>query len=268
VRDAFCRSKESQKRESRRLGIAITIFAALIGSAAVGSFFYVQHAFVIQRRATQAQVDELERRLNLAKNTIEAVGTGAADRIANTGLKPPAAHSVLDDLERSIDKFVSAAGNESDLRRKQGVILMHFADAYLRLGDLAGAVESARKATKIFRAAAEQRPNEHEFQSDVGLSLEKLGETLRASGDIGGSLAAYRESAEIAHAISMNDPTNVQWQIDFVLALWRLAAMGDQPQERLIQASKILHHLKLAGELTEEQQEWIREIELELLKLH
>ena len=105
------------------------------------------------------------------------------------------------------------------------------------------------------------------MQSNVGLSLENLGEALRVSGDEDGALAADRESLDIARAVADKEPANKQFRTDVVLALWRLASVGDNPRERLIEALMILKNLKLAAMLTPAQEEWIGTIEGQLSRV-
>ena len=114
--------------------------------------------------------------------------------------------------------------------------------------------------------AAEQ-PNNNAYKVTSDLSLGKLSEALRASGDGKGALAADRESLEIARALADKDPGNKQFRTDVVLALWRLAAVGDNPRERLTEALKLLKNLKLAAMLTPAQEGWIATIESDLSKL-
>jgi tetratricopeptide (TPR) repeat protein len=267
MQDDTSPSQAPQMRQARgnALNVALGVIAFL-AIAAAAYFWRGQQSASFERHAAQAA--QAERHFKAAKGTIEAMVSGVADSLAGTGIKPQVAQAVLAKLEAAIDKLVVQTEKDPDIRRGQAVMYLHFADAYLRLGDSQLGVDSARKATKIFRAMAEQKPNDNVLQSDVGLSLEKLGQMLRASGDLKGSLASYRESEEIARAISSKDPSNVQWRIDFVLSLWRLAAMGDEPRERLTEALKILQHLKLAGVLSADQKQWIATIERDLLNLN
>jgi len=269
MQDDTSSSQAPQMQQARgyALNVALGVIALLAIAAAV-YFWRGQQSASFERHAAQAQAAQAERHFKAAKGTIEAVVSGVADSLAGTEIKPQAAQTVLAKLEAAIGKLLVKTKNDPDIRREQAVMYLHFADAYLRLGDSQLGVDSARKATNIFRAIAKEKPNDNGLQSDVGLSLEKLGQMLRASGDRKGSLAAYRESEEIARAVSSKDPGNVQLRIDFVLALWRLANIGDEPRERLTEALKILQHLELAGSLSTDQKQWIATIQHDLMNLN
>jgi len=259
-----------QRPQGRGNALTVPLGAILILAVAAAVYFWgEQRSAAFQRDAAQAHAAQAKRHLKDASETIEAVIAGLADNLAGTvGIRAEDAHGVFVKIEAAIDKFVAQTDYDPDIRRNQGVMYVRFADTYLRLGDFQLAVDSARKGTGIFSALAEQRPNDNELQSNIGLGLEKIGAALAASGDVKGSRAAYRESLEIARAVSAKDPGNVQWRTDIVLSLWRLAAAGDEPRERLIGALKILRHLKLAGALSPDQEQWIAAIEHDITNLN
>jgi tetratricopeptide (TPR) repeat protein len=261
-------SQASSSPGRLRAAVVVLALVAILAAAAAAYFWREQRAAAAQRAAAQAQAAQAERHFKDAKGMIDAMVAGLADRLAATaGMKAESAETILGKLTDAVDKLVEQTGNDPDILRSQGAMYVRFADTYLKLGDAKLAVESARKGTAVFRALAEQKPDAMELQSNIGLSLEKVGEALRAGGDIKGSLTAYRESLEIARAIAAKDPGNNQWRIDLVLSLWRLAAAGDQPRERLTDALKILKNLKLQAALSPEQEQWTAMIERDLTNL-
>jgi tetratricopeptide (TPR) repeat protein len=263
-------SRVPQRRQGRGNALTVALGAIVILAVAAAVYFWrEQRSAAFQRDAAHAQAAQAERHFKEASEMIEAVIAGLADNLAGTiGIKAEDAYAVFVKIEAAIDKFVAQTDYDPGIRRNQGVMYLQFADTYLRLGNFQLAVDSARKGTRIFSALAEQRPNDNELQSNIGLGLEKIGEALGASGDVNGSRAAYRESLEVARAVSAKDPGNVQWRTDIVLSLWRLAAAGDEPRERLIGALKILRLLKLEGALSPDQEQWIAAIERDITNLN
>jgi hypothetical protein len=63
------------------------------------------------------------------------------------------------------------------------------------------------------------------------------------------------------------DLTNPNWRTDMVAPLFRLARLGDDPEQRLKRARTILGSVQLSGNLTAEQKALAEKIEEALAKL-
>jgi len=77
-----------------------------------------------------------------------------------------------------------------------------------RSGDLAGALEFARKALAIDERRAESDPNDTRAKLDLSFSHSQLGFVLLATGDASGGLASFREALQLRLAIAQADPKN------------------------------------------------------------
>jgi hypothetical protein len=254
-------------RNRGEISAAVFVLAIVAIGAAIYSW-NGQRVAVKRLNLTQAQASRTEENFKASRTTIDTVVSDLADSLGTAnGVRGDAIAAILTNVANSVDGLVTKTRIEPEMRRSQASMYVQFSAAYLAIGNVKLAVDSAQKGTEIFRALGAEHPNNNNVQSDVGLSLGKLSEALRASGDGKGALAADRESLDIARALADKEPGNKQFRTDVVLALWRLAAVGDNPRERLTEALKLLKNLKLAAMLTPSQEAWIATIEADLAKL-
>ena len=76
-------------------------------------------------------------------------------------------------------------------------------------GDVAGALESRRKAFDVRQRMAERDPKNAQFQFDLAVSHRDLSEALTAAGESGSALDHAQQALSILAQLSAADPTNV-----------------------------------------------------------
>ena len=252
-------------------GRALTVLLAVIAIVGIGAAVYLwreQQVTHARLAALQAQASRAEENLKAGDGALDAVVSNLADSLGSRpDIQADEIMAMLGRVESAVGTLAAKTNGDPNVRRSQASMYVQFSGAYLARGDSKRAVDSARKGTDIFRALAAADPNNNNLQSDVGLSLPKLADALRAAGSNRDALAADRESLAIARTLADKDPGNKQFRVDVALALWRLAAIGDDPRERLTEALKILKYLKLAALLSPAQEEWMATIEGDLSKL-
>jgi hypothetical protein len=91
--------------------------------------------------------------------------------------------------------------------------------------------------------------------------LATLGDIAGRGGNAERARTAYREWLSLLERRSSAGPGNPNWQVDMVQPLFRLARLGDNARERLLQARRILGEADAKGTLNARQRSWIAQVE-------
>src|SRR5262249_47319130 len=84
-------------------------------------------------------------------------------------------------------------------------------------GDLAGALEVARRALAIDERRAESNPTDTEAKLDLSFSRSQVGYALLNTGDAAGGLASLREALQLRLAVAQADPKNAHARLSIAV---------------------------------------------------
>jgi tetratricopeptide (TPR) repeat protein len=130
-------------------------------------------------------------------------------------------------------------------------------DVLVARGDLAGALPVYEERIAMARTLLAGDPENTDWQWDISTSLNKVGDNRVATGDYDGALAAFEESLAILLVLTERDPQNMDWQRDVWISHWRIASVTENQEYHWQQIVEILTRLDGAGQLSEEDQQWL-----------
>lgn len=213
-----------QHRGTRRVAAAaVSAIALLAAGAAAGAWIATENAREAerQRAAAEERRREAERQRERAEKALEQAIV-AADTLAveiADGLKDFASvpverrRKLLAEAEALFGKL-SAFGDTTHLRHRRAVMLTVFADAYMKLGNLAEARSRAEASREQMVQLVREFPSRTDFERSLSLSHSSAGVVLQAQGDLDGALASFRAALAIGNKLAALDPRNTRWQQD------------------------------------------------------
>ena len=134
-------------------------------------------------------------------------------------------------------------------------------------GNLAGALESYEAGLAILERLAAADPGNSEWQRDLEVSHERVGDIAVFQDDHDRAREHFRKALAIAQRLAESDPSNSLWAASQTVPLWRLVRLGDQPEERLRRALRVLKGLQEEGRLDAHYSAFIPDLESELAKI-
>lgn len=181
---------EARQRERLRRYVQIgTMTAALVLAMVAG-------VTVWQWNLATVALTQMERTHTIA---VEAVARNVAvvEGLANSpGITKRAAEQILNVLRDTFGKLLSGR-EQADASRAQVHLFEALASAYLSLGNMQNALETALQGHAVADRMAKRAPDADEWQRALASSLRIIGLARRRSGDLAGALAAQQESGRL-----------------------------------------------------------------------
>jgi tetratricopeptide (TPR) repeat protein len=148
-----------------------------------------------------------------------------------------------------------------------GISLDRVAAARHVTGDTVGARATYEEALNVFRGLHKRDRSNSTYLASLIILLSKVGEIAESQADAARARTAYHEWLDHLENRIAADPKNPNWQVDKVQPLFRLARVGDNAREHLVQARDILGHAKTNGTLSARQESWIAQVDRALAAL-
>jgi len=145
-------------------------------------------------------------------------------------------------------------------------LCIYEADALLRLGAIAKALERHQQALAIREGLATAEPERADYQRDLSISYDRLGDLMQALGQGEAARRYYEQGLAIVEALAeAAGPEHVDYQGVLVVALHRMADVEPKRGvEHLTRAAVILCRLHDAGRLFPEQERTLQDLEQRL----
>jgi tetratricopeptide (TPR) repeat protein len=210
-------------RQQRR---ALTLAWSAAGSLLILAVLATA-AGVLAYRAQQeavAQRNRAERTLSAATETASGLVRDIAVRLRNiAGIPSTLVKDILDRAKELQDQLIGAGESSTQLRRSQSLALTETSITLATLGDLNGALETARQAHAILQELVLIEPENGEWQRALAFSKGKIGDYLLKAGKLDEALVLYREALAICQLLVARDGSNSQWQVQLAVSFGNLS---------------------------------------------
>lgn len=223
------RSGKFVKRHKLSLAIA-AVFALIVLAGAVGIVREAQIARLQQARA--------EKRFNDVRSLANSLLFNVYDSIRNLPGSTPARRIVADSALHYLDTLSPESAGSPDLERELATAYERVGDVqgnpyFANLGDIAGAIQSYRKALRIRLDLAGYHPSAFSDQAALVATYMNLALALENNLDFASAMDAYRKAYAIATTWAVDRKDDPQAQetlagVCFSLAIL-LADQGDVP---------------------------------------
>jgi len=213
------------RRHKAGVAAAALVVLTLIGGIA---------ATTMQARVADRERARAERRFNEVRQLANALVFEIDEAIVTL----PGSTSVRQLLVKRglehLDSLAAEAADDRSLRRELATAysrigVIQWNRYYSNLGDIAGAMDSQRKALDIREALVASGAVEPEIRRDLANSFVQLGDLCIGTGDVTSGLDAYRKAVALREALRADDPGNPAIRRDLFVAYQRMGDSSGNP---------------------------------------
>jgi serine/threonine protein kinase len=222
------RAAKFVRRNTVGLAVAVLILALLIGGIIITS----RQAQIANREKNRA-----ERRFNDVRKLANNVLFDYHDAIKELPGSTKVRERLVKDALTYLDSLAGEAQGDAALQRELAAAYdrvgeVRGAQGSGNIGDLAGALESYRKAWKIREQLAAANPHDAQARRDLAASLAKIGYRLHGTRDESQGFEHLRQAIALYLQLTREQPANEDLQFDLAATQSRLAtlmsARGDE----------------------------------------
>ncbi|HEX6097470.1 MAG TPA: protein kinase [Thermoanaerobaculia bacterium] len=131
-------------------------------------------------------------------------------------------------FEQSL-RFATAAASRDPKRQdwQLAVSNAHYwlADAFVRKGDYARALQHGQRYLAIARRLVDTHPGDWKLQAELSYGHGNVGAAFEASGNVEAALREYRRAVSLDRDRLASSPSNAQWQEDLATSLNRVGVV-------------------------------------------
>jgi non-specific serine/threonine protein kinase/serine/threonine-protein kinase len=136
-----------------------------------------------------------------------------------------------------LDGLAVEAADDRSLRRELATAysrigVIQWNRYYSNIGDIAGALESQRRALAMRRALVDGGLNDPDTRRELADSFIQLGDVLVGTGDVTGALASYREAMAQREQLLADEPGSAALRRDLFVAYQRMGDNSGNPAFR------------------------------------
>jgi eukaryotic-like serine/threonine-protein kinase len=202
-----------------RIAVAAAVLLALTMTAGVA-------ATIWQARVARAAQARAERRFNEVRELANSFLFEFNDSIKNLPGSTPARQLLIKGALKYLDSLAQEAVGDPSLQRE-------LAEAYLKLGDIqgnfynqnvgdmAGALESYRKAITILEGLLQADPSNKQIRRDLSIGYGRAGDMLMYTGNATAALQNYNKAIPPLEELAA-DPTNTKARRDLAIGYYRM----------------------------------------------
>jgi tetratricopeptide (TPR) repeat protein len=204
-------------QEVRQQGRALTLAwsaATTLLLLAVAAGTATVFAYRAQKEAI-LQRDRAEQTLAAATQTANSLVFSLAQRFRDTvGVPAALVKDILDQARALQDQLIKSGQVTPDLKRSEAAALDAAARSLIAIGDIVGALSSAKQGQQIIADLLTGYPANTNLQHSLSVSLNTVGDVQMVQGDRAGALQSYRDSLAVIERLAKTDPGNTDWQRD------------------------------------------------------
>jgi eukaryotic-like serine/threonine-protein kinase len=204
------RADHAQRRRTRIWGAIAGAFLILAVTAAA-SAVYAYNKLI-----------ESEENLDHAVEFAYGFVSEAAGQADRYGVSVETTANLLRRAEQALDSLVKAGRNTAQLRYRQSLMLLSFADNYHKLGQTRDAIERAQAAQMGLAEIVMQFPDRTSWQRDLAMAHNKHGDIQSEQGALAQALDNYRHALDILQRLTGRDATRLDWRIDHARTLEKI----------------------------------------------
>jgi eukaryotic-like serine/threonine-protein kinase len=215
---------------------AVLVAASLVGGLGVA----VWQARLARQAHAAAEIERAraERRFRDVRQLANRFLFDVHDAIATLPGSTPARKLVVTTAVQHLDGLAAESAGDRQLQEELAVAYDRIGDVQgsptgANLGDVAGALDSYRKAEAIRRQVAAARPGDVDAQERLGASAVKVADALFGRGDLANAVGQYRQVRTVREAALRLSPTKRSLRAGLAEVTGRLCTVlvptGDVP---------------------------------------
>jgi hypothetical protein len=203
---AFAFDQTTKRRAVKRLRLLVGVLGTVALALVVVAAFAVSETHLArkQTRIAEAQKTRADRDFGAAKDAIRNLLSNVAEVLQRSAGMPVATiRRMLETVTTTITALAAAEPNDKDLQGARLVMLIDFADIYIRAGDIADAQAAAAEGLGLARDLAREEGSP-EAQQNLAVALDEVGDVKMAADDLPGASDAYQQELAIARELGKN----------------------------------------------------------------
>ena len=215
---------------------AVVVAASLVGGLGVA----IWQARLARQASAAAEVERAraERRFRDVRQLANRFLFDFHDAIATLPGSTPARKLVVATAVQYLDGLATESAGDRQLQEELAVAYDRIGDVQgsptgANLGDVAGALDSYRKAEAIRRQVAGARPGDVDAQERLGTSAVKVADALFGRGDLAGAVVQYRQVRAVRESALRLSPSRLTLRVGLAEVTGRLCTAlvptGDVP---------------------------------------
>jgi non-specific serine/threonine protein kinase/serine/threonine-protein kinase len=206
------RAAKFGRRHRVAVAAAAVVTVSLVGG--LGAAVWQARVAGQARQAAELERARAERRFRDVRQLANRFLFEFHDAIATLPGSTPARKLVVSTAVQYLDGLAQESAGDGPLQEELAIAYDRVGDVQgsptgANLGDVAGALESYRKAEAIRRQLAAARPGDVDTQERLGTSAVKVADALFGRGDLASAVAQYKQVREVRERALQLSPTRL-----------------------------------------------------------
>jgi eukaryotic-like serine/threonine-protein kinase len=202
-----------------RIAVAAAVLLAITLAAGVG-------ATIWQARVARAAQARAERRFNEVRELANSYLFEFNDSIKDLPGSTTARQLLIKRALKYLDSLAQEAVGDPSLQRELAAAYLRLGDIQgnffnANVGDMAGALESYRKAVAILEGLSEADPLNRQISHDLSTGYGRVGDMVMYTGNAAAALQSYRKAIPSLEALAA-DPANMKARRDLAIGYYRM----------------------------------------------